>query len=99
MNRIVACDAYIGTLILSSLLVIFTLRLPETFKVRMGAIPHQTSLDIYIWHQLVYVILVGLLEIELFQLDAIVVFIVSMLLSITYRHIKNYYENRNINIS
>ena len=65
----------------------------------MGAIPHQTSLDIYIWHQFVYVILVGLLEIELFQLDAIVVFIVSMLLSITYRHIKNYYENRNINIS
>lgn len=97
LNRVVACDAYLGTLMLSSLFVIVTLRLPETIK-RGGGIPYQASLDIYIWHQLVYVILVGLFEIELYQLDAIVVFVVSMLISIIYRHIKNYYENRNINI-
>lgn len=49
--------------------------------------PIKTTLDIYLWHRLLYAFLVGVLNLNFYKFDAIVVFLLLSVVSIIVRKI------------
>ena len=70
---------------LTTLVFIYLVRNPELISFRLK-IPIKVSMDIYIWHRLVYVILFGVIGLNIFSsFEAIVTFIVVIFIAIIVR--------------
>lgn len=83
------CESYNRILLLPASLAIFMLII--SYKKQFGGgkllskIPIKTTLDIYLWHRLLYVFLVGVLNINFHKIDAIAVFLILAVVSIILR--------------
>lgn len=78
-------EVYFSTIPLTTLIFIYLVRNPELISFRLK-IPIKVSMDIYIWHRLVYVILFGVIGLNIFSsFEAIVTFIVVIFIAIIVR--------------
>lgn len=83
--------AYLSTLPLTSILFLLILKTPphsmllRTVGGGGRIVLSVISLDIFIWHQFVYVIIVGVLGINLHHFDAIVIFLITFFVSFLIR--------------
>lgn len=92
------CESYNRILLLPASLAIFMLII--SYRKQFGGgkllskIPIKTTLDIYLWHRLLYVFLVGVLNINFHKIDAIAVFLILAVVSIILRNLDSLRINK-----
>lgn len=73
-------EVYFSTIILTLLMFVYLLKAPDLFGFQLR-IPVKVSMDIYIWHRLIYTLLFGFFNLEFLKdIAAIIVFCIALLL-------------------
>lgn len=92
------CESYNRIVLLPASLAIFILIISYRNQFGGGKIlsevPIKTTLDIYLWHRLLYVFLVGILNINFHKIDAVAVFLILTVVSIILRKLGQMKEKK-----
>lgn len=73
-------EVYFSTIVLTLLMFIYLLKTPGFFGFKLR-IPVKVSMDIYLWHRLIYALLFGFLSLKFMKdIAAIIVFCIALLL-------------------
>lgn len=73
-------EVYFSTIPLTLLIVIYLIKTPDLFGIKMN-IPVKVSMDIYLWHRLIYALLFGFFNLGLLKyVAAVVVFCITLLI-------------------
>lgn len=73
-------EVYFSTIVLTLLMFIYLLKTPDLFGFQLR-IPVKVSMDIYLWHRLIYALLFGFFSLEFMKdIAAIIVFCIALLL-------------------